>query len=451
MTMDNSFKGITRLLIVALLLLSTSCNFSSNTESIGEYHSKMLWLADNCLLEQVVTEYKKLSTASLTDPQLIMTYCSAIVETNRSLPANFSNLYHINEFARGCIEMYTGNLRDSPLMFIKLISNKEYSVWGDMGLLEYAYYTEAFNNMPISLRRLQEAYQQNSQYSLVWALQYYTAWYYYFSGQFDELKRHMMEHGNELDTTTSLRLTTYLLMRENRLEEAKRAIKAHESMRKSREDAIILMAYIISLEEGPAKCADYLLKNKKETECGWKIEKMYAEALIEAGLVEEGIEILKKLAEKRPHDIMLQLDLGEHVLKYGGRSDVVNLVKPMLDNKNFLQIAKYHLLLADIHLVRNEKDRAWEEVKKSLELDSYNPNNHWAMYRLYMDDKDYVHAEDSIGQILVYFPNDILALTALAELCSIRGDKAGVEKIKAEISGSVRYKSPHVLDKLKSL
>ena len=46
----------------------------------------------------------------------------------------------------------------------------------------------------------------------------------------------------------------------------------------------------------------------------WLIEQRYAEALIESGQIDLGVDIFKKLASKRPFDIHIQINLSEKLL-----------------------------------------------------------------------------------------------------------------------------------------
>ncbi len=82
------------------------------------------------------------------------------------------------------------------------------------------------------------------------------------------------------------------------------------------------------------------------------------------------------------------------------------------------------LLLAQAHLLNNEKEQAREQAKKALELKPDSMEARRFLYGLYIQDKDYKGAIDTIQSYLRYNEKDMFNLSSLGETYLLKGDLA---------------------------
>ena len=97
---------------------------------------------------------------------------------------------HRSEFAQGYYDLLRGELQEAANRFLNLINqtiNEEGQVWGNIGFLELALYTEAIANMKIPLESLRSAADRNPSSVPSWVIPYYSAWNYFNSGKFSEV------------------------------------------------------------------------------------------------------------------------------------------------------------------------------------------------------------------------------------------------------------------------
>jgi tetratricopeptide (TPR) repeat protein len=62
-------------------------------------------------------------------------------------------------------------------------------------------------------------------------------------------------------------------------------------------------------------------------------------------------------------------------------------------------------MIGDIYLQSNNKEKAFENYKKAIEIDDYNVMSHYALYSLYMEKGDTVNAKISLSKIQKYSPD----------------------------------------------
>ena len=92
------------------------------------------------------------------DPQTIMTYIDALVETRRTLPPEIVSPLvpqHVSRFIQGYYSFRQGKLRESLRIFSELARDKENHIWGDLGMLEFSLGTGSISNMKHPLESLE--------------------------------------------------------------------------------------------------------------------------------------------------------------------------------------------------------------------------------------------------------------------------------------------------------
>jgi arabinofuranosyltransferase len=84
--------------------------------------------------------------------------------------------------------------------------------------------------------------------------------------------------------------------------------------------------------------------------------------------------------------------------------EALNLYKQTLDAapSNF---GTPYQMIGDIYLQMNNKEKAFENYKKSIEIDDYNVLSHYALYSIYMEKGDTVNASLSLKKLQKYSPD----------------------------------------------
>ncbi len=61
-------------------------------------------------------------------------------------------------------------------------------------------------------------------------------------------------------------------------------------------------------------------------------------------------------------------------------------------------------MIAEIYMQQKDKNKAFENYKKAVELDDYNVLSHYYLYQLYLEKNDTVNAKDNLDKIIKYAP-----------------------------------------------
>lgn len=378
------FYKTTCIVLGIVFLISANCSKKPQAES---NYNRISSLARSLSYNQILTEFNTYPWDREKDPSMLMIYCEALVESGKSFPSSLESAQlstYKSEFAKGYFDLLRGELREALIRFVKLTDNtdnKDGQIWGYIGLLEYALYTESISIMKDPLELLKKTVVREPIYIPEWVIPHYSAYYHFYSGNFSEVNKILREHSRQLDQIVAADLKVNLLIEDNRLEEANKVINNLPSNLRNDQNVIALEADIIGLKYGPDHQMKYLSEKYKRFPRMWAIEQRYAHALIEAGKSQHGIDLLKKLAQKRPHDLMIKLDLAETLLFYGNseeiKKEIKNLFLQMQNNSNYIQLPYYNILLAEIYHRQGEEEKAQKHLKIAMELYPQNPRLLW--------------------------------------------------------------------------
>ena len=445
------FYKIIGLLIVITLVISISCKKKYQTED-RNYH-RMSHLARTFSYKQILKEFSDYPWSQEKDPEMLMLYCEALVESREGFPSFLKSLTsktYIGEFAQGYFDLLKGELIGAADRFARLTGNQESRVWGYIGLLEFSLYTERIADVKEFLESLKMAAYQEPSSVPSWAIPYYSAWYFFYSGDFSKVNRILEEHRQQVDQITYLILQINLLERGNRFKDAGKVIKNLPPEFLDDQYIIALESDIIQFSIGAEQWKKYLNEKHVRFPNMWIIEQSYAEALIESGQVQLGLNIFKELAEKRPFDILIQLDLAEILLDYGEGKDSEEFFKKLFSNPNVKLLPKFHILLARIYHLRGQEEKKQIHLNIARELYPKNTDLLWLMFNHAMEAHDYANASQTINEILELYPNEVSALVALMKLNYLKNEWDKLLVTEEIIKKSNRYISVETWDEVKS-
>ncbi|MEK7079135.1 MAG: hypothetical protein AAB929_03620 [Patescibacteria group bacterium] len=442
-------------IILLIILLSSILLYLNRKPAENSDHIRIINLARSFAYEQILNEFSNYSWNLKKDPAMLMIYCEALVESRKEFPHSLKSPplpAYMAEFAQAYYNLLSGEIGDAFVRFYNLTNNQDNQdseIWGYIGLLEALLYSENIENMEFPLEKMQTILNQYASSVPSWVIPYYSAWYYFYSGKFSEVEKTLQRYSKNLDPVTFIDLKVQLLIRENHFKEAIEAIKNLPPELLNDQDIIDLESYIIQLESGHEAEVKYLHEKHKRFPYMWLIEQRYAEALIESGQIDLGVDIFKKLASKRPFDIHIQINLSEKLL-YNEKKEVRDILNKLRNNPNVIQLPQFNVLLAQIFWGSGKKDIAQKYLDRARKLYPKNPYLLWLIYDIAMEKHDYDKANQALKEILELYPNEISVLASIVELNYLRGEWDELFLTEKKISQSPRYISEETLDKVKS-
>lgn len=418
----------------------------------------MSLLAASLEYNKVLAELKTHPWDQEKDPALLMVYCEALVETGEPLPpslASSSTPTHIREFAQRYVQLLQGDLERAFKGFIDQLNIPgEDQVWGLIGMLEYAVQTENITKMEEPLEELQMLIQHDPAVVPTWMLPYYRAWYQLYSGHFAEVEKILQQHHRELTPLTLAAFRASLLLRENRFNEAKRTLNDLPPEYRNTQDASALEAEIIGLKEGPEQSMKYLSEKMERYPHWWAIKQKYAYSLIETDRHQEALVLLLSLAQSRPFDLPLQVDLVRSWTYYGGKIDskeIEDYVDRALHNSlNIAQLPFYWVLVAGENARQGEHEAAKKQFAVAKAMYPKNPDLLWAMFYYNRDNQEYGSANRTLKELLELDPNDVSALVSRMELSYLMEEWKEVFEVEKALAQSPRYISERQWDEVRS-
>jgi predicted Zn-dependent protease len=445
----------TTIILGVTFLISVSCSNKPQVEGLN--YNRISSLARSFSYNQILTEFNTYPWDREKDPSILMIYCEALVEGGKELPYSLKSPplpAYMSEFAQGYYDLLNGKPQESINRFLNLINTGDIKgqVWGNIGFLEFVLYTEGIAHMKIPLERLEFIADRYPSSVPSWVIPYYSAWYYFNSGKFPEVERILQEYGKYLEPDTIVDLKVQLLIRENRFKEAKEVIKNLPPELLNDQDIIELESYIIRLESGVEQEKKYLDEKHNQFPYLWLVEQRYAETLIKSGQIELGIDILKKLAQKRTFDVIIQLYIAEDLLDYGEVDNAKKIFSHILNKSPELPYysAYYNFLLAKIYHAQKKEEEAQKSLSLAIKLYPNAPRFLWLMFDIALEKHDYVNANQIIKEILELYPNEVSALVELMKLSYLRREWDELSAAEKAISLSKRYISEETWDEIRS-
>lgn len=441
------FRVISVLMIIVISL--TACTKDTYKRQ-GSVNKKMSDLALKGAYKEILTEFSDYPWYSDNDPLMFMAFSEALIETKAD-PSTFiqsSNLKHYkSEFVYGYIEMHSGRWQEALSRFLELTKDKEGYVWGYIGILEYALYTESITNMKGPLRMIQSAAEQNSSLVPSWVLPYYKTYYYWYLGDYPKVVQLIKEDGDKLDPVVLLTFRLNLLIKDNKLDEAETVIKKLPADIRNSVDVVMISSDLINLRYGPSQELEYIEQSYKNNP-SWLLGQRYANVLVEIGKVKEGIDLLEKLSRQRDYEVALKLDLAEKLYYYKNVMEARDILYREL--KSPIEFTYYNVLRARIYYAQGKHKQMSESLRLAEQSYPKDPRLLWLKYNISFEKQDYQEAKKVIIEVLQLDPNDVSALMALMILNYIDKDWQAMAETEALIEKSKRYINDTFQDRINS-
>lgn len=436
---------------IARITLSVSClllcflwlGCRSGSESAKNRSAREL--ANSGTYEEALNKLSREKWKPGEDPEIIMTYCDALVETGRALPQEMVSppiAQHVSKFIHGYYSLRQGRLRESLRIFSELSQDKEHHVWGDLGMLEFSLASASIANMKRPLESLERESGKIPSLVRTFNVPLYKAWYSFFSGRYDETQMILNEYKNSIDPAMLSELKVRMFLREDRFDEAENMIR---KMPADYQVTAEMESTLIKLKYGNKKWLEFLSEKRKKYPQFQTIESNYADALVDLGQIDAATDVRKKLVQARPFDVTVQLAFAAHQMYHGNPKDAKDyLVR--LDYPP--EVSFYDTLMARMYSQEGLDAKAWEYLNLAKGMFPKSPYALTGIAAMAFKERDFDREYEALHEKLEVEPNDIETLVMMMFVQCFRREYSEIWKIEKRINQSKRYIEPGIREKI---
>lgn len=258
------------------------------------------------------------------------------------------------------------------------------------------------------------------------ALQAQLAQHYIKSREFDKAEQALRQQmALEPDNERHVVALARFLLGLNRAKEAEQELKTFIDKHQENNNARFALAdfYLARRQEGKAMQTLQAIVDREPTgPAGLQAKGRMASVHATRGRIAEAEKLVAEVLKENPKDMAATRTMGLLALNKKDGLTAVNNFRIIVQDQP--QNPEARLLLAQAHLVNNEKEQARDQAKKALELKADYLDARRFLYGLYIQDQDYQGAISTIQGYLRYNEKDLFNLSALGEVYAAKGDLA---------------------------
>lgn len=397
--------------------------------------------------DEKVLRYERYPWRTVEDSAVLMDFCSALIESGRELPPSIldpSLPSHIRTFAQAYYSLLSGDLAQARAGFGRLDVTSRHAAWGHIGFLEYLLLTDNIRAMEGSLSYL-KGLEANGDHAIAWAYPRYAVQYAFEMGAFGDVGSLLERYRKNLDPSLYYDLKIRLLVRTNRLSEARAELESiARKIRDGDPHLILTESELVRLTKGPNHYRDYLIATLKQYPRMWQVQQHYAHHLINSGDVERGLGLLREIASTRPYDGRTQLDLLDTTLRRKLDEDVVRNIQT---NKNRFQGAEYRVLLAEINYRLGRMEKAEKHWRTAEAMSPMNRSLLSFLFNMAKEQQQYAKALTVLERYLELEPNDVDLLDDKVELSFLTNNWKDTLETASAILASPRFVTSDIKDR----
>jgi tetratricopeptide (TPR) repeat protein len=356
------------------------------------------------------------------DPEILMTYCRAIVETGKSLPNAFRAPRipkNVALFAEAYLDLLKGHVNRAEARFVSLTKSDQHKTWGYLGTLEQSLITQDYVAMGNVLKEWQALSIDN--HTMNWITPYYQVRYLSGIGRHEELARVLAEPEllQRLRPGYIAPFKAALLLRENRFSEAHAVLDASLAAVGFDVGLVLAKVSVISAEQGLSGASDYLQKIQRQIPRAWPIEIHRVLHETEGNRISssEAAGALIAVVKRRPFDAETVVNVSPILFDLGDHAASIELLETLptsLDDK--LRFANYYLLMAKFDQREGTKHSLRNNLQRALEMHPADTQILWFKYSVSRREKNHVKAIETLNVLLQLDPNDRPALLAMTRV-----------------------------------
>ena len=385
-----------------------------NTERSGE----VLRLAKRFQYERILALGSQHGWKHGADPEVLMTYSRALLETGREIPDALRTPHaskSIALFVQAYTDLVRGQVNQAESAFLSLTNSGDAKPWGYIGLLEQSTMLRDFPALHkwLTEYRKQPALTQR----FPWVVPHYTASYLGGVGKYRELAQSIERPkvASQLRIEALAALQADILVRRNEFAEAHAVIDSAIAKSGLDPDLAYVKATVISAEQGLRAAIEYLKASQERLPKAWVLEfhKVLHEA--EAGLIDpvQTAKALVPLGFGRTFDAAATIAIASVLEDVGATPISASLIADLsLPVEDLGRYATYNIWLAKTYLRQSRTQSLKLAFRRAQQMDPANPDLLWLEYRIARTRKDHEGALGALTKLLEQDPNDKPALQA---------------------------------------
>jgi tetratricopeptide (TPR) repeat protein len=389
--------------------------------------------------QEIIDNYSGCKWNEIEDPRVIIDYIHAHAKLDVKLPSHlYKESDRVSNMSDGIYYLYNGQLNQSKDHVMNIQKSLEDTLWFTVAMLEYSSYS---GNMTIyidNLERLKFFEDSNQIHIPKYILPYYQGYYYAYVGDYENLDVLLKENGNDLYPYDKRVFLFKKAIYQNDLQLAGKIIDAQLSEYPHDQTSHEMKASLLYYLNGPSAAIKYLkeiISGNRKTNY---LKYIYAEYLMIAGHITEGVERLNELCKEgfcKGVDGLYVLDL----LITNNNNKSKALLRRLSSNNSLYWLPYFHYLYAKVQYASGNTDKAVVSLTKAKEMNPYADYIHWLECDISMAAQEYENAEASLMKLYALHPNDVNLLMELINYYDKIGEQKQSAMYKNKLMQSPRY------------
>lgn len=421
--MCPSVQSRRRLLAVSLIGAAIVAFASAATPRASlakdtEVSSEVLRLAMRFEYERIVALGSQHRWKHGADPEVLMTYSRALLETGREIPDALRTPHtrkNVALFVEAYTDLIRGHVNRAESAFLSLTNSGDAKSLGCIGLLEQS---TMLRDFPAMHRWLANCSKEPAlARHFPWVVPHYTASYLSGAGSYRELAQ-LLERpqvAGQLRLQTVAVLQADILVRRNEFSEAHAVIDSAIAKSGLDPDLAYVKATVISAEKGLRSALEYLKASRERLPEAWVLE--FHEVLheAEAGLINpvQTAKALVPLGFSRTFDAAATIAIASALEDLGATPISDSLVSDLsLPVEDLRRYATYNIWLAKTYLRKGRTQSLDLAFRRAQQMDPANPDLLWLEYAIARARKNHEGALGALAKLLELDPNNKPALQA---------------------------------------
>jgi len=378
------------------------------------------------------------------DPEVLMAYSRALLETGRLIPDGLRapNVpEEVAAFAAAYFELLRGRVSYAEEQFRLLRKGDRGKLWGYLGQLEASLVTEDYVSMGRLLSEDQPSVPPN-QPRFEMLIQHYGLMHLSGTAQYARLAQHLdAEQGRSLPAQWTAPLHAALLLRQNDFGQANKVID--EALAKSKFDphVVLAKASVMSAEKGTAAAAAYLKDVGHKYPHAWPLILHRVGYEFEASVIsaKDVVNTLARLGRGRVFDASSLIMVASTLVDFGDSTSALQLLDNLAASPDeLIRFQSYSLLMAKWDELGGHAHSFANNVRRAREMYPADPAPLWLLYSAASKGKKSSEALQALEGLLKLDPYDRPALQALTRVHEDAGHWEKVIEVGNRFFGSQR-------------
>lgn len=352
------------------------------------------------------------------DPEVLMTYSRALLETGKEVPDTLRTpkaKRSVALFVGAHTDLVRGRIAQAESVFWSLTKSADAKAWGYIGLLEQS---AALRDFP-AMRQIIAEFRTNSDLENLfpWVVPHYTTFRLSALGKYRELAELLKAPGvvRHLRGQDVALLRSDILVRNNEFAEAHAVVDREIAKSGLTADLVYAKATITSAERGLRASSKYLRASQKLLPRAWVLEFHAVLHETEARIMSptQTAHKLVGLGFERTFDAAGTIGTASLLEDLVATPVATALIEQLnLADEDLRRYATYHIWFAKAHLKERRTESMDLAVRRAIETDPANSGLLWLQYEIARTNRNHVGAIEVLSRMLELDPHNKSAMRA---------------------------------------